>query len=105
MRIYRPHPATTGRRIFGILILFLLSIGLANAQPQLRTGRVTDDNGNPLGGVSVTVRGQKNGTSTDDKGNYSIQVQGNVRLIFSFVGYTTQELTADAAVNVVLKPS
>ena len=102
---FRLHPTKTGRQMLGILLLFLLSIGLANAQPRVRTGHVTDENGKPLAGVSVTIRGQKNGTTTDDNGNYQISAEGNPRLIFSFVGYASQELGADQAGKVALAPS
>jgi TonB-linked SusC/RagA family outer membrane protein len=101
----RLHSSNMGRRVPGVLLLFLLSIGFANAQPHTRTGHVTDENGKPLGGVSVTVKGQKNGTSTDDQGNYQIAVEGNSKLVFSFVGYITQELGADRAGLVSLAPS
>jgi len=94
-----------GRKVLGVLFLFLLSIGLANAQSRIHTGHVTDENGKPLAGVSVTIKGQKTGTTTDEQGNYQISVEGAQRLVFSFVGYGNQELTADAAGNVSLAPS
>lgn len=102
---FRLHPTKTGRQMLGALLLFLLSIGLANAQPRVRKGHVTDENGKPLAGVSVTIKGQKNGTTTDDAGNYQISAEGNPRLIFSFVGYTDRELGADQAGTVTLTPS
>jgi TonB-linked SusC/RagA family outer membrane protein len=102
---FRLHPTKTGRQMLGTLLLFLLSIGLANAQPRVRKGHVTDENGKPLAGVSVTIKGQKNGTTTDDEGNYQISAEGNPRLIFSFVGYADRELGADQAGTVALAPS
>lgn len=105
MRNARLQSSNMGRRGLGVLLLFLFSIGLANAQPHTRTGHVTDENGKPLGGVSVTVKGQKNGTSTDDQGNYQITAEGNSKLVFSFVGYVTQELGANRSGMVTLVPS
>src|SRR5882757_7935002 len=100
---FRLHLTKAGRKVTGLLLLFLLSIGLANAQPRLRTGHVVDENGKPLAGVSVTVKGQKNGTTTDENGNYSINADGaNLKLIFSFVGYGQREILADQAGTVAL---
>ncbi len=54
-------------------------------------GRVTDSLGNPLSGVSVTVKGGKTGTSTDANGNFTLYgVNENATLIFSNVGYEQQ---------------
>lgn len=57
------------------------------------SGRVTDETGSGLPGVNVIEKGTANGTTTDADGNYSIEVIGeNSVLIFSFIGYQTQEL-------------
>ncbi|WP_211352086.1 TonB-dependent receptor [Dinghuibacter silviterrae] len=50
-------------------------------------GRVTDAKGNPLIGVSVTVVGTTRGVATDDKGEFSIQVDATASLHFSYIGY------------------
>ena len=100
----RLHPKMSGK-VLCVLILLLLSTGLAYAQSRVRTGHVTDENGKPLAGVSVTIRGQKTGTTTDDNGNFQISADGNPRIVFSFVGYGTQELFADQAGTISLKPS
>lgn len=57
------------------------------------TGKVTDgDNGEPLVGVSVVIRGTTNGTITDFNGKYTLDVdQPDATLSFSFVGYINQE--------------
>ncbi|HTJ51187.1 MAG TPA: TonB-dependent receptor, partial [Cyclobacteriaceae bacterium] len=58
------------------------------------TGTVKDDTGSPMPGVNVLVKGTNNGTSTDTNGSYSIQIDDeNSVLVFSFIGYTTQEIT------------
>ena len=63
--------------------------------PDIRvTGRVTGTGGIALGGVSITIKGANTGTTTDDGGNYSITVPGETAvLVFSYVGYGTQEMT------------
>jgi len=100
----RLHPKMSGKALC-VLILLLLTTGLANAQPRIKTGHVTDENGKPLAGVSVTIKGQRSGTTTDDNGTFQINVDGNPRLVFSFVGYTAQEVTADQSGMISLKPS
>jgi len=57
---------------------------------QTVTGTVTDTKGVPLGGVSVLVQGTLTGTVTDIDGNYSINVEGEDNLSFSFLGFKTQ---------------
>jgi TonB-linked SusC/RagA family outer membrane protein len=55
-------------------------------------GKVTDENGNPLEGVSVTVKGSTEGTSTNSKGEYILNnIDENGTLLFSMVGYASQE--------------
>ncbi|WP_196954684.1 SusC/RagA family TonB-linked outer membrane protein [Hymenobacter guriensis] len=68
------------------------------------SGRVLDDKGQPLPGVTVLEKGTTNGTQTDTDGNYSLSVADNATLIFSFVGYTTQEaaVSGRTSVNITL---
>jgi len=55
-------------------------------------GKVVDEKGEPLPGVNVAVKGTLNGTSTDADGKYKILVDdANAALVFSFVGYISQE--------------
>jgi len=55
-------------------------------------GKVTDEKGIPLPGVSVVVKGTLNGTSTDIGGNYLIEMPEGTVLIYSFVGMQKQEI-------------
>jgi len=58
------------------------------------TGRVTDEQGNPIANVSVQVKGTNSGTVTGTDGTYSLNVPANGRvLVFSAIGMGTQELT------------
>lgn len=67
-------------------------------------GKVSDGMGNGLAGVSVTVKGSGMGTSTDKEGNYSINVPENGVLLFSIVGYISQEVPVNnlTSINVEL---
>ena len=70
-------------------------------------GRVTDSLGNPLPGVSVTVKGSKTGTSTDANGNFTLYgVSDNATLMVSNVGYADQQIKVKGktAIVVSLKP-
>jgi TonB-linked SusC/RagA family outer membrane protein len=57
------------------------------------SGQVTDETGQPLPGVNILEKGTTNGTTTDSNGSYRLNVtDGNVTLVFSFIGYATQEI-------------
>lgn len=63
------------------------------SQAEIVRGVVTDDKGAPVGSVSVTIRSSGKGTSTDAGGRFSLQADEGDVLIFSAVGYESQELT------------
>lgn len=93
-----------GRRsiTLGLLMLFTVSIF---AQQKTVNGKVTDDAGNPLIGVSVIVKGKKTGTVSNVSGNFSIEVSLKDVLQFSYVGMQALELpvTNSTTYNVVMK--
>lgn len=62
-----------------------------NAQSSV-TGTVTDEQGEALPGVSVLIKGTTSGTVTDMNGGYSIQTDADATLVFSFIGYVTEEV-------------
>ena len=77
----------------GILTLLLaFVVQLTFAQEKTISGTVSDDSGLPLPGATVLVKGTSSGTSTDFDGNYSIQATQGATLVFSFIGYSTQEI-------------
>ncbi|WP_205748335.1 SusC/RagA family TonB-linked outer membrane protein [Dyadobacter bucti] len=56
-------------------------------------GKVTDENGEPLAGVSIIIKGLQQGTITDAEGIYNLDVpEDKTVLVFSFVGYVSQEI-------------
>ncbi|HEX6227641.1 MAG TPA: TonB-dependent receptor [Chryseolinea sp.] len=74
------------------LLFLLLGINVAWAQTRV-TGKVTSlEDGTGLPGVSILEKGTTNGTVTDVNGDYSISTGENATLVFSFVGFTTQEV-------------
>lgn len=56
-------------------------------------GKVTNANGEPMSGVSVMIKGTQKGTTTDAGGNFSLVVPDNAVLVFSYVGYSSQEVS------------
>ena len=69
------------------------------------SGTISDENQEPLIGATVSVKGTGNGTSTDLDGRYSLSVaDNNATLIFSYIGYTSQEipLNGRTSLNVVM---
>ncbi|PQV45715.1 TonB-linked SusC/RagA family outer membrane protein [Jejuia pallidilutea] len=76
----------------GILTLLLaFVVHISFAQEKTVSGVVTDQNGLPLPGTTVLVKGTTSGTSTDFDGKYSIKANQGATLVFSFVGYVTKE--------------
>jgi TonB-linked SusC/RagA family outer membrane protein len=72
------------------------------------TGKVTDNNGQPLAGVTITAKGTQRNAMTNDDGSFSIEVpDGTNVLIFSYAGMQTQEVTIgnSTTLSVQLKPS
>ena len=83
-------------------VLFLLSSTLAFAQNRV-TGVVTDKTGEPLIGVNVLEKGTTNGTVTDIDGKFTVDMPQGKTLVFSFIGFVTQEIKVTSnVVNVVL---
>lgn len=91
-------------RLLALIGLFLM-VGLnAKAQNVTTYGTVSDEQGEPLIGVTVMVQGSTTGTSTDVDGNYRVTCPGGSRLVFSYVGMGTQALNAiNGQLDVTLK--
>lgn len=75
-----------------ILLVLLTIVGFNLSFAQNVSGTVTDESGNPLIGVNVLEKGTSNGVVTDFDGKYDISVSSNATLIFSYVGYNSQEI-------------
>lgn len=88
-----------------ILLFFLLNLTLGFSQEKQINGNVTDENSQPLVGVSVSVKGTSIGTTCDFDGNYSIKTSKGETLVFSFLGFKTLEVIVkdNSLINTVLQ--
>jgi TonB-linked SusC/RagA family outer membrane protein len=68
-------------------------------------GQVSDNEGNPLPGVNITIKGTTSGTITNLDGEYSIPIPENATLVFSFVGMKTQEIAVNgqSSINIIME--
>jgi len=92
-------------RIFVILVIAAAMI--AFTESKRITGKVLDGQGVPLASVSVKIKGSVTGTITDLKGNYTINVEEQDKvLVFSLSGYSTVEVKINerSIINVTMKP-
>jgi len=84
---------------------FLFSI-IAFGQTQKVQGTIIDENGTPMVGVNVVIQGTDIGTTTDVKGQYQIEASSEATLVFSFMGYQSEEIQVgnQSVVDVTLIP-
>lgn len=87
------------------LLLALFAVPSFASRQSTVSGQVTAADGTALSGVSVQVRGSGAGTVTDENGRYSLQAGTDAVLVFSYVGYSTQEITVgnQTTINVQLE--
>jgi TonB-dependent starch-binding outer membrane protein SusC len=96
---------------FLMILMFLLTFVVSNAwadetsgsaqQQKTISGKVTDESGEPLPGVTVLVKGTTLGTVSDLQGRYSLQVPQNAQtLVFSFVGMQSVEVPIGNQTNI-----
>ncbi|MEO2058961.1 MAG: TonB-dependent receptor [Mesonia sp.] len=90
-----------------LALLFLFTGFTLFAQEKTVTGTVTSaDDGMPLPGANVSVKGSTTGTTTDFDGIYEIVIEEGDVLTFSYIGFVTQEVSVDGqdTIDVSLKP-
>ncbi len=80
-------------KYFMVLALLFGVVGLAGAQI---TGTVLDEDGAPLPGASVVVKGTTTGSTTDFDGKFSINAEAGDTLVISYIGFETKEVTAES---------
>ncbi len=91
------------RRYLTVLLVFGTLVSFAQ---QSVSGKVTAaDDGSGIPGVNILEKGTSNGTVTDSDGNFRISVGSNATLVFSFVGYASQEVSvgSQSTLNVSLQ--
>lgn len=97
------------RQCYALLLLPLLLMLAIRSQAQTPVkGKVVDEMGVGLYGVSIKVKGSTIGAMTDANGNYTVNTGGgNVTLVFSFIGYSSKEVAVgnQSIVNVSLVPN
>ncbi|MGQ1787006.1 SusC/RagA family TonB-linked outer membrane protein [Saccharicrinis sp. GN24d3] len=89
------------------LMLVLFSVSVLAQDIINVSGKVTDQTGESVIGVSISIKGTIQGTITDIDGNYNISVPSNGILVFSFIGFDTQEVPVNnqASINITLVES
>ena len=83
-------------------LLALLTSTIMYAQSEI-SGTVVDVTGETVIGATVMEKGTSNGTITDFDGNFKIKVATGKTLVFSYIGYETQELPAQNGMQIVMK--
>ncbi len=85
------------KRVLLLVGLLACFIGTTYAQESTFSGTVRNSDGDTMPGVNVTIKGTQRGTITDIEGRFSISAPPDATLVFSFIGYKTQEVQAGAA--------
>lgn len=103
--------STMGRMLKRILLTTMVVSGcfaMVWAQTRTITGKITSkEDGNAMPGVNIVLKGTQRGSSSNAMGNFSIEVpNNNAVLVFSFVGYKTQEIpvASRSIIEVALEP-
>lgn len=89
-----------------ISLLFLLCFLFSIAWSQTRQvkGKVTDEKGSPIGGVSVIPKGSSNGAQTSADGSFALNVTADrTELTFSYTGYTSKTMSASAGSSITVQ--
>lgn len=87
----------------GALTLLALMLAFAASAQNKITGKVVDENDQPAIGANVVVKGTTQGVSTDLKGAFTIPVKKGDVLVFSYLGYKSQEVTIAAQTRLEIK--
>ncbi len=82
--------------LYGIFVFVMLTYPITNGLAQTSdfaiSGTVKDASDSPIPGVNVSVKGTNTGVITDVNGHYTLRVDGNAIVIFSFIGFETVEI-------------
>ena len=83
-----------------LIIMGFLLVGFSAIAQNTVTGTITDEEGQPVPGVNILEKNTSNGFVSDFDGNYSIKVGNNATLVFSYLGFKTQEIAVNGKKNI-----
>lgn len=95
------------KKLQTVFLFLFVVVYSAIAQNKEISGKVIADDGSGLPGVSITVKGTSTGTTTDASGGFKINAAAKEKLVFSYVGFRTQEVSIgnQSSITVSLMPS
>ena len=80
------------------------SYSVQQANVKQVSGQVLDENGEPIIGATVTLKGTKTAVPTDVDGNFSLKAPAGSKLVITYLGYSTVEVNAGEGIKVTMKP-
>lgn len=95
------------KRYLLLFVMIAFCSAFAFGQGQTVSGKIIDDQGQPIPGANILEKGTANGTVTDASGSYTMNVSGaNAILVISFIGFKSQEVTIEGrtTIDVSLAP-
>lgn len=109
MHVLQPNYFRHSRPLSRLLCLVLTLGAIAVLQAQTVRGKITDESGVGMPGVNIIVKGTTIGSTSDAQGNYIIEVPpgGQHTLVYSFIGYATQEINVNgrSVIDLQMLPS
>src|SRR5687767_3962076 len=99
------HLVMTKHVLMAVMGIALFTAPALAQEPKTVTGTVTSEQGTPMAGVSVVIKGTSRGTSTNSDGNYSVRAAEGDILVYRLIGNAPEERTvgADNVINVQLR--
>ena len=93
------------KKLTSVLLFLAMSVGVVSAQTSKVTGKVIGEDGEPVIGASIIVKGTTVGTVTDFDGNFMLDVPTKSVLVISYIGYVTQEVptAGKKSLEIILK--
>jgi len=85
-----------------VIVVFCLMLASAYAQTETFSGKVNDQSGMAIPGISVKIKGSNSGTSTNNEGKFTIKTSNPSTLVFSGIGYQSKEVAYTGQNNIVI---
>ena len=91
------------KKLTSVLLFLAMSVGVVSAQTSKVTGKVVGEDGEPVIGASIIVKGTTVGTVTDFDGNFTLDVPSDGKqLVISYIGMKSKEVVVSPNVNEVV---